>query len=204
MSFSESDFVATKASGAQFVKAEPYVWADVKHVTIPFKSSPYKGQSLEQIVMQGGRDGIKHLRRLSRWSDEFIDGELRDQVRVAIKFRAAYEKWLEKQGASVFNGETNVMIENAPKSREQVVDAAITLPPLQALDAMGKQNAAEYYREKAAEPVKEQPKKKRSYKKRASKKRKKLDVVEMECTDDVCKPKRKAGVLDAYGIAGMH
>lgn len=97
MSFSESDFVASKASVKEFVRAEPYKWADIKYATIPFKTSQYHGRTLESVVLEGGRDGLKALRRISRWGDNFIDPDLRDKIRVAIKYRAAFEKWLIKQ-----------------------------------------------------------------------------------------------------------
>ena len=100
-SFSELDFKASTECWKGFVRAAPLQWADVKHIKIPFKSSAFLGQTLEQVVMEGGRAGINHLRRLCRWSDEFIDDELKDQIRVAVKYRGAYEKWLNKQGKVV-------------------------------------------------------------------------------------------------------
>ena len=129
MSFSEADFVTAQKSGAVFVKAEAYQWKDVKHSIIPFKSSPFKGQTLEAIVMGGGRDGAKHLRRLSRWSDEFIDSDLRERVRVAIKFRAAYEKWLEKQEVEKKELSPAATFYLA-QAQKKAVHAAVLLPPI--------------------------------------------------------------------------
>jgi hypothetical protein len=80
--------------GEPFVEEEPYTWTAIKDTVIPFKSSPYKGQTLEHIIKSCGKAGLNHLKKLSKWNVEFIEDDLRERILLALKFRVTYVKWI--------------------------------------------------------------------------------------------------------------